>query len=108
VVLQSGIAETWRRQGTSGQLLGTDFSRGGAKTDKIAPANGNKPISSLSDVAEPLVCDVMNYTRGGGSRELMLFPPKHSPEVLQTRAGPARQDGHGPLQTCRSSPITRG
>jgi hypothetical protein len=41
---------------------------GGFNIDEIAPANGNKPISSLSDFAELLCVSVMIYTRGGGDR----------------------------------------
>jgi hypothetical protein len=60
--LQWYIAETERRQNTSCQPVRAAVVCGRFSVGEIAPANGNTPISALSDVAEQLCLSVMNCT----------------------------------------------
>ena len=71
----------WQRQGTPHQgwrdrlgfttlvraILRTPMR--GFKVEQMVSANGNKPISSLSDAAEPHCVLVKDYSWGGGRSE---------------------------------------
>ena len=65
--LQLDMTKAWPRQSTSGQQLRAALAGDGFNLGEIVRANGSKPISFLSNVAEPICALATEYARGDGT-----------------------------------------